>query len=97
MGSISNLSKDFNVDNEITLAQNSLDILQETYDETATVYPSEGDDANRDATLVVMMTAISHLQSYINDLDKKSEVSGYFKEFENDFNSLTGQAGLYNQ
>ena len=33
MGSISNLSKDFNVDNEITLAQNSLDILQETYDE----------------------------------------------------------------
>lgn len=97
MGSISNLSKDFNVDNEITLAQNSLDILQETYDETATVYPSEGDDANRDATLVVMMTAISHLQSYINDLDKKSDVSGYFKDFENDFNSLTGQAGLYNQ
>lgn len=97
MGSISNLSKDFNVDNEITLAQNSLDILQETYDETATVYPSEGDDANRDATLVVMMTAIGHLQSYINDLDKKSDVSGYFKDFENDFNSLTGQAGLYNQ
>ena len=43
------------------------------------------------------MTAISHLQSYINDLDKKSDVSGYFKDFENDFNSLTGQAGLYNQ
>ena len=97
MGSVSNLSKDFNVDNEITLAQNSLDILQETYDETAVVYPSEGDDANRDTTLIVMMTAIEHVQSYIKDLGKNVDISGYYKDFENDFNALTGQAGLYNQ
>ena len=46
---------------------------------------------------MVMQTAIGHMESYISDLEKKEDVSGYFKDFENDFNALTGQAGLYNQ
>lgn len=97
MGSVSNVSKGYSVDNELSLANSSLVILQETYDETVTTYPSEGDDASRDTTLMVMQTAIGHMKSYISDLEKKEDVSGYFKDFENDFNALTGQAGLYNQ
>lgn len=95
MGSVKNISEGFSVDNEITLAEQSLAVMQSTYDETYTVYPSNGADDDRSATLTAMATSIEHMKSYIEDLKAKKDVSGYYKDFENDFNQLAGLASLY--
>ena len=95
MGSAKNISNGYNVDNEITLAEQSLSVMQAAYDETNTVYPPNGADDDRQATLTAMETSISHMENYIEDLKSNNDVSGYFKDFENDFNQLAGLASLY--
>ena len=95
MGTCQNISQGYNVDNEITLATQSLTTMQDAYDELCTVYPPNGADDDRESTIAAMETAIEHMEAYIDDLENGNDVSGYFKDFQNDFNQLTSLANLY--
>lgn len=97
MGIARNISEGSQVDNEYSLALESAKVMQETYDETATVYPSNGSDDERESTLLAMSTAIAHMEAYAEDVNKGNSVDGYVKDFENDFNQLTSLANFYNQ
>ena len=97
MGIAKNITTGSSVDNEIQLTQTGIDRLQQTYDETATVYPSAGSDEDRDASLTAMQTALDHFKGYKSALETGESVEGYISDFQNDFNQLTGLANLYNQ
>jgi len=92
-----NISTGSTADNEAELAAAGLDRLNETYDEVITVYPSTGSDDNREAALTAMKTAIDHLSGYKTAVENGEDVNGYIKDFENDFDQLTGLANLYNK
>ena len=83
--------------NEKKLAESSLREMKETLDSVKGVFPSIGDDANRDMTIECMQITIDDMERYIKDIDSGASLSKYKAVFQNDFNALTQQAGLYNQ
>lgn len=92
-----NMMQGFNADNELTLANQSLNIMQDALEEVTITYPSvEGED-DRETTILAMETAIDHMKGYVAALENNEDVSGYIKDFENDFSQLTGLASLYYQ
>jgi len=95
MGICKNANEGYVDENEKILAINSLRILNDTYNETCTVYPSNGADEDREMILNVMKTTITHMENYIECLENETTIEGYFKIFENDFIQLTGAASLY--
>lgn len=84
-------------DNELEMANGSLEILIDTYTETSSIYPSENSDSKHELVLTAMKTTINHFENYIKAIANKSDISGCIKDFENDFNDLTGLATLYYQ
>ncbi len=97
MGVAKNLSEGYDADNEYKLAADSLKTMKETLNETSTVYPSTGSDDNRESVITAMQTAVDHMEGYAEAVKNKEDVKGYTKDFENDFNQLTGIANMYNQ
>lgn len=92
-----NINSGFNADNEVALTEESIKTMQETYDEVITVNPSNGADDNRESTLTAMQTAIDHMEGYRDAVKNGDSVDGYVKDFQNDFDQLTGLANLYNE
>ena len=71
--------------------------MQEALDSVITAYPSTGDDENRKTTISAMQGAIDDMDKYIEAVEKGENVQNFKTIFQNDFNGLTQQAGLYNQ
>lgn len=84
-------------DNEAALAEESVRIMQDALDEVTVTYPSNTSDDDRENTIKAMSTALEHMKGYAKAVEDGTSVSGYIKDFENDFNQLTGLANLYYQ
>lgn len=97
MGVCKNISEGFKADNEAKLANESLKIMKDTYDEYYTVYPPVGGEDDRDAVLTAMQAAIDHMEGYAKAVEGGESVTGYTKDFGNDFDQLTSLANLYYQ
>lgn len=82
---------------ELNLAKSSRREMQEALDSVITAYPSTGDDENRKTTISAMQGAIDDMDKYIEAVEKGENVQNFKTIFQNDFNGLTQQAGLYNQ
>ena len=82
---------------ELNLAKSSRREMQEALDSVITAYPSTGDDENRKTTISAMQGAIDDMDKYIEAVEKGEDVQNFKTIFQNDFNGLTQQAGLYNQ
>lgn len=91
-------SKDGNYENEADLAQQSVDIMQDTLDEVTATESSDYSEENRLSVIEAMQTAIDHMKDYTAAVKNgESDLTDYTHSFENDFNALTGLASLYNQ
>lgn len=91
-------SKDGNYENEADLAQQSVDIMQDTLDEVTATESSDYSEENRLSVIEAMQTAIDHMKDYTEAVKNgESDLTDYTHSFENDFNALTGLASLYNQ
>lgn len=97
MGIAKSLSEGNTVDNEYTLANQSLTAMKEAYDELVTVYPSTGSDDERESVILAMGTAIEHMEGYVEAVKNNEDVSGYAEDFKNDFDQLTALSNFYNQ
>ena len=84
-------------ENDVALAEESRDIMQETLDEVIVTMPSNGKESDRETAITAMQTAIDHMEDYITKLRNGENVSDYADIFQNDFNSVTGLANLYNE
>ena len=71
--------------------------MQETLDEVIVTMPSNGKESDRETAITAMQTAIDHMEDYITKLRNGENVSDYADIFQNDFNSVTGLANLYNE
>lgn len=91
------ISEGNTVDNEYTLANQSLETMQETYDELITVYPSTGSDDERESVILAMSTSLEHMKGYVETVGNNGDVSGYAEDFKNDFDQLTALSNFYNQ
>ena len=90
--------KDGNYENEADLAQQSVDIMQDTLDEVTATESSDYSEENRLSVIEAMQTAIDHMKDYTEAVKNgESDLTDYTHSFENDFNALTGLASLYNQ
>lgn len=90
-------SADSVYENRIAMAEESLDIMQETVDEVIVTMPSTGKESERESAITAMNTAIEHTENYINQLQQGKDVSDYASIFHNDFNAITGLSNLYNE
>ena len=97
MGVCRNISKGYKTDNETALAEESVNIMQDILDEVTVTNPSVSSDDDRKMTITAMETALEHMKGYAKAVEDGKEVDGYIKDFENDFNQLTGLANLYYQ
>lgn len=82
-------------ENEQIVAEESLKILQDIYDEVSLTMPPVGGEDDKDILLVCMSTAIGHMKDYIDALKSGSDISGYTNDFQNDIYGLTNMANLY--
>lgn len=91
-------SNDGNYENEADLAQQSVDIMQDTLNEVTATESSDYSEENRLSVIEAMQTAIDHMKDYTAAVKNgESDLTDYTHSFENDFNALTGLASLYNQ
>lgn len=97
MSTAKSISEGNTVDNEYTLANQSVTAMQEAYDELITVYPSNGSDDERSNTILAMSTALEHMKGYAEAVKNNEDVSGYAEDFKNDFDQLTALSNFYNQ
>lgn len=97
MGIARNISQGYDAENEYKLALDSAETMQNVYDEVKVVYPSDNADNNREDTLLAMNTAIDHMNSYAEAVKNNENLEDYIKDFENDFNQLTGLANFYTE
>lgn len=97
MGVCRNISQGYKADNEVMLAKESVQIMQDALDEVTVTNPSSGSDDNRENTILSMQTALEHMKGYVDAVEHGFKLDGYIKDFENDFNQLTGLANLYYQ
>ena len=97
MGIARNISHGYDADNDYKLALDSVNTMQSVYDEVEVVYPSDNGDDNREDTLLAMNTAIEHMNSYAEAVKNNENLEDYIKDFENDFNQLTGLANFYTE
>lgn len=89
-------SKDGIYENEADLATESVEIMQDAYDEVIATQPPKNYEDDRLATLEAMQTAIDHMQEYADAAaNGETDFSDYTHSFESDFNALTGMASLY--
>lgn len=84
-------------ENMLTVAEESLTIMNDVLNEVIVTYPAVGYADDRDTTITVMKTCIEHTENYIHDIKDNKDISGYVDKFQNDYYALTGQANLYYQ
>lgn len=91
-------SQDGMYENEADLAQQSVDIMQDTLDEVTATESSDYSEENRLSVIEAMQTAVDHMKDYTAAVKNgETDLTDYTHSFENDFNALTGLASLYNQ
>lgn len=96
MGAVKN-SDTADREQELMLAEESLEIMQDVLDEVTVTRPATTADDDREATISAMETAVSHMEDYISALENQEATDAYADTFLNDFNALTGLANLYYQ
>ncbi len=82
-------------ENERDMAQESLEVMQDSLDEVIVTMPSTNAEDDRETTIEAMQTAVDHVQQYIDAIDSSKDVTAFADIFSNDFNALTGLANLY--
>lgn len=88
---------DSNIDNELHLAEQSLNTCRDVLDEVKVTNPSKTSEDDREAVILAMTATVDHMEQYTEDLKTGKDVSGFADDFQNDFNELTGLANLYYQ
>lgn len=83
-------------ENELLIAEESLKILQDVYDEVSLTMPPVNGEDDHEITLICMETAIGHMEEFIEALKfGENNLDGYANEFQNDIYGLTNMANLY--
>lgn len=95
MNVMANVEDGLIYENEQIVAEESLKILQDIYDEVSLTKPPVDGEDDKDTLLVCMSTAIGHMEDYINALKSGGDISGYANDFQNDIYGLTNMANLY--
>src|SRR5699024_5915928 len=93
MGAVKN-SGTADRDQEISMAKESLLIMEDVLEEVEATMPAKTALDDREKTIEAMEAAVSHMSSYVECLEDGSQ---YADDFQNDFNNLTGMANLYYQ
>ena len=96
MGAVKN-SGTADRDQEISMAKESLLIMEDVLEEVEATMPAKTALDDREKTIEAMEAAVSHMSSYGECLEDGEDVSQYADDFQNDFNNLTGMANLYYQ
>lgn len=82
-------------DSEAYMTKQSIEVMKNALEEVKVTMPASGREDDREALIVAMETAISHMKAYLECVETGESTSGFIKDFENDFNQLTGLANLY--
>ena len=90
-------SSNYTYDALLKTAEQSLQTMQETYDEVVVTFPAQGNDDERETVITQMATAMSHMEEYIRMIEDGEDISEFSTYFENDFLALTSTATMYNQ
>ena len=90
-------SVDGNYENAVTLAEESIRIMEEALNGVIVTMPAKTSESDRETTITAMQTAIDNMKQYKESLEAGKDISDYKTAFENDFNALTGLANLYYQ
>nr|WP_303180707.1 hypothetical protein [Lachnoclostridium phocaeense] len=95
MSMIQNMKQGSVYENEIQMAEKSLEIMADVLESVTVTKPSfyRGDD--REKVILAMETANDNMELYTEGLKNGDDVSGFEELFQNDFNALTGLANLY--
>ena len=96
MSTIANMKDGPMYENELLVAEESLQILQDVYDEVSLTMPPVNGEDDMEVTLICMSTAIEHMEDFIDALENgETDLDGYANDFQNDIYGLTNMANLY--
>lgn len=96
MSTIANTKDGPIYENELLVAEESLKILQDVYDEVSLTMPPVNGEDDRNVTLICMDTAIEHMEEFIEALKNgETDLDGYANDFQNDIYGLTNMANMY--
>ena len=87
----------YTYENELEMAEESLDIMEETLNEVIVTMPSTGRETDRETTIQAMQSAVEHMSSYTETVRSGGNTASYMDVFQADFNALSGLANLYNE
>ena len=80
---------------ELKLVETGIQSMEAAKEEFTLAMPPEGRDDDRQTMMLAMDAAIKHMEEYEEKLKKGSDVTGYVKIFESDFNEISNLAIVY--
>lgn len=96
MSTIANLKDGEMYENELLVAEESLKIIQDVYDEVSLTMPPVNGEDDREVTLACMETSIEHMEEFIDALRAgETDLDDHANNFQNDIYGLTNMANLY--